>query len=90
MVAKGAGYRVFSFACVHNEETHRPILGSVARMHLTAVNASVESAARREVDRDKEVAANVSLSHYPTFGDLARRMAELRLASKQVILDLSP
>jgi hypothetical protein len=90
MVAKDAGYRVFSFACVHNEEIHRPVLGSATRVHLTAVNASLESTFRREVDGDKEVAATVSFSHYSNFGDLARRMAELRLASKQVILDLSP
>jgi hypothetical protein len=87
-IAKDAGYRVFSFACVHNEETHRPILGSVARMHLTAVNASVESGARRESEYNGESVTIVYLGHHQTFSDLARRMAELRLVDQQVILDL--
>ena len=90
LVAKDAGYREFSFACVHDEETHRPILGSITRTHLTAANASLGSTAQRQVDRDREAAANVSFGHYATFDAIARRIAELRRVGRMAILDLSP
>ena len=59
-------------------------------MHLTAVHVALHDAPGQELDGDKGSNATVSLGHYSTFGELARRIAELRLASKQVILDLSP
>jgi hypothetical protein len=57
-------------------------------LHVTGINVSLASAAGQ--DAVGERSARVSLRDYPTFGDIAHRMAELRLAGKQVILDLSP
>ena len=87
-IAMEVGYRSCSFACAHTEEIHRPIFGLLTRLHVTGINVSLASAAGQ--DAVGERSAKVSLRDYPTFGDIAHRMAELRLAGKQVILDLSP
>ena len=89
-IAVDVGYRSFSFVCAHNEETFRPIMGALTRVRLSAVKASAASVPGRRLDIDGESVAKVSLRDYGTFGDLARRMAELRRADQQVVLDLSP
>jgi hypothetical protein len=80
-----AGYHTASFVFTKRETLDRPILGRVTRVQTSSVRATlITAAAPPETDE----ATVVKASAFRTWGDLARRLVELRRSGDEVAIEI--
>jgi hypothetical protein len=87
-VAQRAGYLHPTFVFTKRDEMVRPILGKQTRVFATGARAVLMPTRNEGEDLEVPSAEPLRLDAFKTFGELARRLVELREADADVVLVL--